>query len=226
MQRVERRQDRRVARDLDHAVTPSVITQHDHRPEPLADGAGAVALHDEQPHQHGDADRQHESLQRRRDHSNPSTALSTEIAGVMTLSPIRTATHRTRRAAAARCGAWGCCRRRARASAVSAMMPPSPRLSARRISTTYLRVTDEISAQKITDARRPGAPHRAARRCRAEDFLDRVERAGADVAVDDADGTQGQRQKGFAFELGVHGAGRYVSTRLYQPRIKDRVKTV
>ena len=31
------------------------------------------------------------------------------------------------------------------------MMPPSPRLSARRISTTYLSVTTSISAQKITD---------------------------------------------------------------------------
>ena len=44
------------------------------------------------------------------------------------------------------------------ASAVSAMMPPSPRLSARRISSTYFSVTTIISAQKIVDA----APSRLA----------------------------------------------------------------
>ncbi len=38
------------------------------------------------------------------------------------------------------------------ASAVSAMMPPSPRLSARRINSTYLSVTTIISAQKIVEA--------------------------------------------------------------------------
>ena len=37
------------------------------------------------------------------------------------------------------------------ASAISAMMPPSPRLSARMISTTYLSETITISAQKIVD---------------------------------------------------------------------------
>jgi hypothetical protein len=37
------------------------------------------------------------------------------------------------------------------ASAVKAMIPPSPRLSARRISTTYLRVTTTIKAQKMVD---------------------------------------------------------------------------
>ena len=37
------------------------------------------------------------------------------------------------------------------ASAVSAMIPPSPRLLARRMRTTYLSVTTTISAQKIVD---------------------------------------------------------------------------
>ena len=37
------------------------------------------------------------------------------------------------------------------ASAVRAMMPPSPLLSARRISSTYFSVTTNISAQKIVD---------------------------------------------------------------------------
>ena len=37
------------------------------------------------------------------------------------------------------------------ASAISAMMPPSPRLSARMISTTYLSETTIISAQKMVE---------------------------------------------------------------------------
>ena len=37
------------------------------------------------------------------------------------------------------------------ARAISARMPPSPRLSARMISVTYLIVTTRISAQKISD---------------------------------------------------------------------------
>ena len=39
----------------------------------------------------------------------------------------------------------------AAASASSAMMPPSPRLSARSTSVTYFRLTTSISAQKIAD---------------------------------------------------------------------------
>jgi len=38
------------------------------------------------------------------------------------------------------------------ASAISAMMPPSPRLSARMMSTTYFSDTTIISAQKIVDS--------------------------------------------------------------------------
>src|SRR4051812_6200554 len=45
----------------------------------------------------------------------------------------------------------GCLRIACCASAISAMMPPSPRLSARMISTTYFSDTTTISAQKIVD---------------------------------------------------------------------------
>jgi len=38
------------------------------------------------------------------------------------------------------------------ASAMSAMMPPSPLLSARMMKATYLIVTTRISAQKISDS--------------------------------------------------------------------------
>ena len=77
------------------------------------------------------------------------------------------------------------------------MMPPSPRLSARMISSTYLSETTIISAQKIVD--RPAEDVlRSERNAVAgrEGFLDGVERAGADVAEDDAEREQRQRRAG------------------------------
>ena len=77
-----------------------------------------------------------------------------------------------------------------KASAVNASVPPSPLLSARSRISTYLSVTTMISDQKISDStpihRRlrdravfaAGGEHRVAQR---------VKRAGADVAIDDAD---------------------------------------
>jgi hypothetical protein len=44
-----------------------------------------------------------------------------------------------------------------RASAVSAMVPPSPWLSARRMNITYLNDTTHISDQRISD-RMPSTP--------------------------------------------------------------------
>ena len=77
------------------------------------------------------------------------------------------------------------------------MMPPSPWLSARRISTTYLSETTTISVQKISDSDAEdvgcvsGMPVAA-----GEDLLQRVERAGADVAVDDAERGERKRREG------------------------------
>ena len=74
------------------------------------------------------------------------------------------------------------------------MMPPSPLLSARMMRITYLSDTTIISAQKIADT-----PPRMFCACERdavvgmEGFLGRVERARADVAVDDAE--RGQRQR-------------------------------
>jgi hypothetical protein len=79
----------------------------------------------------------------------PSTAESTEIAGVITPSPknrqaptmpVRVRTLRVKLPTDTRCP-----------SAISARMPPSPRLSARRISVTYLVVTTSTRDQKISD---------------------------------------------------------------------------
>jgi hypothetical protein len=73
------------------------------------------------------------------------------------------------------------------------MMPPSPLLSARRISATYLKETTTISDQN-TSERMPstfsgviGTGWWA-----AEDFLDGIQRAGADVAIDHAERGQGE----------------------------------
>ena len=87
--------------------------------------------------------------------------------------------------------------RRGRASASSARMPPSPRLSARMTIVRYLNVTTKLSDQKMSE-RMPrtfgsstGKPVRP-----AEALLQRVERAGADVAVDDAQRPEGERREG------------------------------
>ena len=78
---------------------------------------------------------------------SPSTAESTEMAGVMMPSPknkqapampISARAQRRRAFSTLRC-----------ASAISASTPPSPRLSARRMNTTYLTVTVRISDQMI-----------------------------------------------------------------------------
>src|SRR5688572_16009855 len=80
----------------------------------------------------------------------PSIADSTEIAGVSTVSPKNSA-------APSRPSSVTKVRRRGRsftaelASAMSAMVPPSPLLSARITSTTYLSDTTSISAQKMVD---------------------------------------------------------------------------
>ena len=89
------------------------------------------------------------SLRLGADTSSPSTADRTEIAGVIMPSPknrqapaipIRESVLRIALPVDTR---W--------ASAISARMPPSPRLSACMISSTYLMVTISTSDQKIND---------------------------------------------------------------------------
>jgi hypothetical protein len=82
--------------------------------------------------------------------SRPSTALSTEIDGVMTPSPQNSAAPSRPRITTE--PYWRDPRPTADdANAVSAMMPPSPRLSARRIRTTYFSATTSIRVQTITE---------------------------------------------------------------------------
>ena len=97
--------------------------------------------------------------------SNPSTADSTEIAGVITPSPknrqqpLTPISARMRRIRAPVQPRW--------ASTIRARMPPSPRLSARITSDTYLMVTISTSDQKISDKMPNRSPSRmwAAPKC-------------------------------------------------------------
>ena len=77
----------------------------------------------------------------------PSTAEMTEIAGVIMPSPKNRAAPKMPSVTSAT--PWAS--RRRRMSAVSAMIPPSPRLWARMMKPAYLIETTTISAQKISD---------------------------------------------------------------------------
>jgi len=81
----------------------------------------------------------------------PSTADSTEIAGVIMLSPKNSAAPNTPRAASSIAvrRLFGTAHRFSRV--ISAMMPPSPWLSARITNVTYVSVTMIITDQKISD---------------------------------------------------------------------------
>ena len=91
------------------------------------------------------------------------------------------------------------------ASAIRVSVPPSPLLSARSRISTYFSVTMMISAQKISE-RTPSTAalrHLAAGRRGDDRFAEGVERAGADVAIDDADAADGEGP-----EAGVRDARR------------------
>ncbi len=73
-------------------------------------------------------------------------------------------------------------------SASSASVPPSPLLSARMMTVTYLSVTTSIIDQNIRlSAPRMCGLSSASEMMAGEGFAERVERAGADIAEDDAD---------------------------------------
>ena len=83
--------------------------------------------------------------------SKPSTADSTEIAGVMTPSPYSSAAPMIAPQKTAERTRLGSFAREPAIRPSSAKMPPSPRLSARRMNPTYLTVTTMVSDQKIRD---------------------------------------------------------------------------
>ena len=81
----------------------------------------------------------------------PSTADRTEIAGVIMLSPRKSdAPNSPSPASTSLVRRWpGVCSRRIRV--ISAMMPPSPSLSARMTRNTYVTVTMIVTDQKISE---------------------------------------------------------------------------
>ena len=83
--------------------------------------------------------------------SRPSTADSTEIAGVMTPSPKKIAVPKMPTTSSRR-RSGGRSRTACEASASMAIRPPSPLLSARRIRTTYLTETITVSVQNTSDS--------------------------------------------------------------------------
>ena len=126
--------------------------------------------------------------------SNPSTALSTEMAGVIRPSPYSRAVPNTPSAMMARFVPTGS-PRAGISSAVSARMPPSPWLSARITSIRYLTEMMTISAQNTTEA----TPYALARVDRQVGVLERlperIQRARADVAVHDPQGAEREGQQ-------------------------------
>ena len=82
--------------------------------------------------------------------SKPSTADSTEIAGVITPSPKNSAAP-NKPSAMIHQRIRGCLTPRC-ASDINAMMPPSPLLSARMMKVAYFTLTTRISDQKISES--------------------------------------------------------------------------
>lgn len=82
---------------------------------------------------------------------SPSTADSTEIAGVIMLSPKNSEAPKMPSAASTATVRRPRCVLHRRTSVISAMMPPSPSLSARIASNTYVTVTMIITDQKTSD---------------------------------------------------------------------------
>ena len=81
----------------------------------------------------------------------PSTAESTEMAGVIMLSPKNSEAPKIPSAASTTFARRPPGRARRRIKAISAMIPPSPSLSARITSMTYVMVTMIVTDQKISE---------------------------------------------------------------------------
>ena len=82
---------------------------------------------------------------------SPSTAESTEIAGVIMLSPRNSEAPKIPSAASSSFVRAPPATPARRISVISAMMPPSPSLSARITSSTYVTVTMIVTDQKISE---------------------------------------------------------------------------
>ena len=169
--------------------------QH-HRAEERRDPRGAAALHREQRDQDDDRERQHVMLQRRRRQlqalhrrQHRDRRRDHRVAEEHRRADDAEQQHETVRRPSARV-----------ASAVSDSVPPSPLLSERSRTSTYLIVTTTISAHRIIDSTpstvsRVTGPDSAARHHRDAEG---VERARADIAIDHADAAERQRPEAAA----------------------------
>ena len=203
--RQERRQHLRRLDDLAHAQHE----QHDEpeqrdRPEPAADAGGAEVLDGEQRHQHAERDRHHQRLQRRcRD-----------------LEALHGAQHRNggrQQAIAVEQRGAGDADHQVDAAAARGdrFLPRYQRHQGQHAALAAIvgaHHHDDVF-QGDDDDQRPGdqrqdAQHVVMRRAEAGEFaealLDRVERAGADVAEDDAERRQGEGCRALA----AHGLDR------------------
>src|SRR5579875_1727848 len=130
----------------------------------------------------------------------PSIADSTVIDGVITPSP-KNSEAPSNAASTTSLRVRGYCRVARWASAIIAMMPPSPRLSARMMKVTYFTATTTTSVHSTSDR----TPRHAVPA--AEGLAHRVKRAGADVAEHHADRADHQRAHGMALAAGFRGRG-------------------
>ena len=136
--------------------------------------------------------------------SMPSTAPSTEMAGVMMPSPNSRAVPNTPRMTNSLRrprSLLRCCR--CSTSASSASTPPSPWLSARRMKTRYFTTTTSMIDQNTSDRMPYTFTTDGASPCAgAERLLHRVERARADVAVHHAERGEGEDGEPSAVGMG------------------------
>lgn len=126
---------------------------------------------------------------------SPSTAESTEIAGVIMLSPKNSDAPKTPSAARTTVVLRPRCEADRRSRVISAVMPPSPSLSARIASRTYVTRTMTTTDQKMsetTPVQVLRGDRYGVRVLRVEHGLQGVDRAGADVTEDHAEGTDRQ----------------------------------
>ena len=186
--RVQRGQHARVARDVVHADRRQrEEPRHDHRAERLADPVGAVALGGEQHHQHRDGQRQHRVRQRRRsDLQALDRGQHRDRRGQHAIAEEqRGAEHAEQadRVGGARSGPQRALRQRGQCH------DPAFAIVVR--AQHHQHVLHRDHQHQRPEHQRQHAEHVGRRRresvVRRERFLDRVQRAGADVAEHDAD---------------------------------------
>jgi len=174
--------------------------QHD-GPEGPADFRRAQRLQGKQADQNDDGRRQHIGLQRRRGDIEASIADSTEMAGVMAPSPYMSAAPNRPTATIA-----GRCCFLIPSNAMRARMPPSPSLSMVMANRTYLIDVTTISVQSRSDSTPSTTSARRRASGQVEDGLERIERAGADIAEHDAS-AESPRAAAAAGAAGLIGRG-------------------